>query len=854
MADVDRYPDSRNRHGGGGGNRKRRFQDDDGGRPHQRRRYDPPGTRLRKKMLGLLDSSFHTPEQDIREIAQLAVQHGADDYVRDTFCDLAVSISMEQPCKTIFVAAAIIAVNKYRPELAAEVSEKAALLVSRNIRAGKWREVKLGLRLLACLQGLYSDDGVVPVLEELFQRTIDLQTANPEETVGPELVKVILFTIPYLMLSASASDVQEKINELLQKTDVVASTPHVLENLVDPYPNEDAEQKPMACPSLLSLLQSQLQNEAVEGWKLACFPKILDVDITVDTRPANGEQNGDGEHNEENGDATMAEASTTQHAFPAIKIPDTVNPGRIALFPEIYYSVFADQELESVPPTSNLASTIIRDAIVDTVNLLDFNRAFVGKFVIELDNYWAPDTFVKRATPFDKLRDVPDGKPKWKPEDMAIDAIFSQLFRIPTPVHRMVYYHSVIMEACKLAPSAIAPSLGRAIRFTYRNLGHLDLELSYRFTDWFAHHVSNFEFRWKWVEWTPDVPLSELNPKKAFILAAIEKEIRLSFPKRIADSLPPDFAALIAKGQYNDQPDFKYANASTPYAQQGEALLTLLRNKSAADEAVQEVSLEISSLATAQGSDGAVVSADAFVTCICHIGSKSLSHILSSIEKNRNHLLAIGNASEPARRQIISSVMDYWAHHPGQAVNIVDKLLNYTIVTPQSVVDWALSDKLDRGRALARPAVWEMVWATMSKVARRVGEIGLARADPEMQANAEMINETLVRERGVMQDLMRQIEDVAAGVAGGIQDAMIEDIDDDSTERSLLQAWGTKWLRVWRRKAAVEETRSGDAGRRARFEERQRERAEAGAGAPDEDDGRGRIETRNGDGAVDEVE
>ncbi|KAF2158081.1 hypothetical protein K461DRAFT_310046 [Myriangium duriaei CBS 260.36] len=881
MAEVDRYPDSRNRHGGGGG-RKRRFQDDDGGgRPHQRRRFDPPGTRLRKKMLGLLDSSFHTPEQDIREIAQLAVQHGGDEYVRDTFCDLAVSISMEQPCKTIFVAAAVVAVNKHRPELTTEVLEKLALLVSRNVRAGKWRDVKLALRLLACLQGIYSDDGILPVLEELFQRTIDLQTANPEETVGPELVKVILLTIPYLMAS-STDGLHGKVDELLQKTDVVASTPHVMENLVDPYPNDDPAQKPMACASLLSLLQKQLQNEAAEGWTLACFPKVLDLDINVSKEPANGdhtgEQNGDENQAEENGDAAMTDAAVNKHAFPSITIPDAVNPGRKALFPEIYYSVFADQEVESVPPTSNLASTVIRDAIVDTVDLLDYNRSFVGKFVIDLDNYWAPDTFVKRATPFDKLRDVPADKPKWKPEDMAIDAIFSQLLRIPTPGHKAVYYHSVIMEACKLAPSAIAPSLGRAIRFTFRSLADLDLELVHRFTDWFAHHVSNFEFRWKWTEWNPEVGLPDLHPKKAFILSAIEKEIRLSFPKRIADSLPPDFASLIAKAQYNDQPDFKFNNASTPYSQQGKALLTTLKDKATADDAIQEILDEVSSLATAQGADGDIASTDVFITCICHIGSKSLSHILSSIDKNRNRLLAIGSASEPAARQIITSVMDYWAYHPGQAINIVDKLLNYTIVTPQSVVDWALSDHLDRGKALARPGVWEMVWATMNKVAHRLGDIAIARASPGMEEQHQVIDETLVRERGTMRNLMRQIEDVAAGVAGGAQDGMVEELDDGSGELELLKGWGGKWLRVWRRKMAVEEARSGEAGvkaleevmrlekeveaevradeeedrqrreeqrvkreeeRRARFEAREKEREER-----QDDDGRGRADGR----------
>lgn len=108
---------------------------------------------------------------------------------------------------------------------------------------------------------------------------------------------------------------------------------------------------------------------------------------------------------------------------------------------------------------------------------------------------------MRRATPFDKLKDVPEGKSTWKPEDMAVDAIFSQILQLPAPEHKAVYYHSMITETCKIAPSAIAPSLGRAIRFLYKNIEMMDEELTYRFMDWFSHHLSNFDFRWKWQEW-----------------------------------------------------------------------------------------------------------------------------------------------------------------------------------------------------------------------------------------------------------------------------------------------------------------------------------------------------------------
>lgn len=293
-------------------------------------------------------------------------------------------------------------------------------------------------------------------------------------------MKIILFTIPYVM-SSSATGFEPQALALLEKTDIIASTPHTLEALVDPLPSEDG--KPTETQSSIGLLQRQLQEESKQAWALACIPRPWKI-----TREEGKEEEDPLE-------------SATKHAFPAITVPNPVKNGPRAIFPEVYFSVYSDQEVETVPPTSNIASSLLRDSLVDTINILDYNRNSTAKFLIDVDCYFAENTFIKRATPFDKLRDVAGDRSTWKPEDVAVDAVFSQLFQLPTPEHKLVYYHCVLTESCKVAPAAIAPSLGRAIRFLYRNSDRLDLDLSNRFLDWFAHHLSNFGFTWKWTEW-----------------------------------------------------------------------------------------------------------------------------------------------------------------------------------------------------------------------------------------------------------------------------------------------------------------------------------------------------------------
>jgi nuclear cap-binding protein subunit 1 len=304
------------------------------------------------------------------------------------------------------------------------------------------------------------------------------------------LVKIILMTLPYTLASCPAG-LDQKAQELLDKTEIIAMVQHPLEDLADPYPIDNAD-RPFGYLSALELLQKQLVAEAKNGWKLSCIPRLY-------KRP---EKSTDGSADQEMGDAAdTGGQSRPKHPFPALNIPSPVNPGSKPVFPETYFSIYADQEIESVPRTSDIAASLIRDAIVDTINVMDFNRIAAAKYLIEIDLFFAPDTFLKRATPFDRIREAAGDTSCWKPEDMIVDALFSQMLLLPSAEHKLVYYNSVITEACKVAPAAIAPTLGRAIRFLFRHIDSMDLELSYRFLDWFAHHLSNFDFRWKWTEW-----------------------------------------------------------------------------------------------------------------------------------------------------------------------------------------------------------------------------------------------------------------------------------------------------------------------------------------------------------------
>jgi nuclear cap-binding protein subunit 1 len=582
-------------------------------------------------------------------------------------------------------------------------------------------------------------------------------------------------------MASPATNLDNLANSLLEKTDVIASTPHALESLVDPFP-QFGTTGATSSESALSLLQKHMQHESKNEWPLICLPRPWRVP------KLEGEED--------------LLSSAQKHPFPDVNLPATIISSS-PVYPEIYFSVYADQDVSTTPPPTDPSAILIRDTLVDTIEALHFNRNEAARFLIDIDRYLGPGTFVDPKTPFDKVREVAGDRAMWKPEDVIVDACFAMLFTLPHAEHRLVYYHSVLTEACKLEPQAVAPSLGRAIRFLYHNVERMDVELFHRFLDWFAHHLSNFGFTWKWTEWVDDVNLPNVHAKKAFMLEALDKEMRLSFAQRIKGTLPAEVAELITSDREKDVPESKFAPDDAQYSEEGREIAKLIRQKAGKEEMLEVLNK------IGERFD----KIDVLVTTMCQVGSKSLSHFLNVVERTKDVVAELVGSSEDqaqqqeklvAERQIVRSVLEFWKTQPGNGVMVVDKLLNYLLVSPESVVGLILDDwegVTQQGFVLAKGWAWELVEKTLGKVVGRVKGVVAAYRKPglEDERRAEImvvVDQEVAKMKKLVEDILSQLNTIAEAVSAA------QSLGEQ--EKALVVEWCAKWRSAVVRRGEVE--------------------------------------------------
>ncbi|KAK9365767.1 MIF4G like-domain-containing protein [Lipomyces kononenkoae] len=697
------------------GIKRRRDEDDSPDYKRQRPNYVQPAfPRLRKLFTCLGEPSRFPLPESILHCAKSFTSAELDGEVAENLFSLFVNISIEQPLKVFSLAAALQCINNTESTQGAAVVKHIVERTQGYINAGDWNKVKLVLRFLIMLKPIIANfEAIAGFVERLLERAIELKKLSTgRNSLAEEVYRVVLLTIPYLVVSDSSEEMKKKAAELLEKSkDFNLYAAVKVEELLNPFVDGEA---PYRLSDSLELVHIQLGNLVDADWELQL---IYDYSSIV---PA---------------------SDFEKHPIEELQLPESLSSSNQSMSPEVFLKFYTNQQVETTPPVERIESTIFRDLLTDTLVNLSFNRQEVARQLIWFDNFLRPGLFAPRETSLERLSQAKPGSSTWKPEDVAVEAVLAELFRLPKSLVKSVYFHSVLIEACILAPHAIAPVFGRAIRFLYSHLEHLDVQVIHLYADWFAHHLSNFGFTWKWREWTDDLKLNELHPKRVFIRELIHKELRLSFPQRISETLPDELSDLVPEG--DDVPPFTFALPDSPYSEQSRLVLQNIRDRKGADE-FEEVFEEIEKKSEElhEESDPHDMVREIFVTAILHLGARSLSHVESWIERGLPVLgVLCPEKNSESQRQIMKIIFKYWKDQTGTAVQVVKKMMKHKVITPLSVVEWILIDS--DVNSLTKGYSWELLGVGIEKANQLIKNAAAVPRTSEGEEGRELDEENL---------------------------------------------------------------------------------------------------------------
>lgn len=257
------------------------------------------------------------------------------------------------------------------------------------------------------------------------------------------------------------------------------------------------------------------------------------------------------------------------------------------------------------------------------------------------------------------------------PEKMVAELLFGEMLRPRRNGLRQILFEVVLMDCCRIT-RLFPPVMARALLALVARLEALDTVQRELLAAWFAHHLSNFDFKWKWDEWQ-DIEAAD-SPRRRFVVAVLERLVRLSYHDRVAEALPAWAQAFLPPVP---EPAFPQA-AAGPDAELAAAVLRAIQERSPADAL----------LALLAGSPAA---RRVFVGCLLTAGCKTFSHTVILIERYLPVLQHLHPKHDlDSRLDTIQAVADVWASSPQHREFVLERLTHYRVVSTAAILAWTV--------------------------------------------------------------------------------------------------------------------------------------------------------------------
>ncbi|ELT97533.1 hypothetical protein CAPTEDRAFT_202900 [Capitella teleta] len=308
---------------------------------------------------------------------------------------------------------------------------------------------------------------------------------------------------------------------------------------------------------------------------------------------------------------------------------------------------------------------------------------------------------------------------------MIVEVVFSQLLQLPKAPYLELMYGVLLLELCKLQPGSMPQVLAQATEMLYERLDTMNASCIERLISWFSYHLSNFQLRWSWDDWSQVAVATDLDsPRPYFVREVFQKCMRLSYHKRLIEIVPGAFEPLLPvapKPRYKFEGEGSEKLAGKVAAQE---LKQVICSKCSPEQAVDVLRDLPNPLTDDDGSDMSGIynplKIEVFVQTLLHLGAKSFSHSFAAIAKFHQVLRAFGETQD-AQICILKSVYELWQDNQHMLVFLVDKLLKTQVVGCGAVANWIFSPEMSGDFTCSY--VWEIMHSSIKKMNKHVQKL-----------------------------------------------------------------------------------------------------------------------------------
>ncbi|KAJ2389120.1 Nuclear cap-binding protein subunit 1, partial [Coemansia sp. RSA 2603] len=366
---------------------------------------------------------------------------------------------------------------------------------------------------------------------------------------------------------------------------------------------------------------------------------------------------------------------------------------------------------------------VIMDVISDTLEQLSGNRKDCARYVLQIHGLCTDGVCTALTAPptqKDKDTDVIVAESPLVFEHMVGEALFSQLLQLPAAPRRTMYYAALAVELRKSEPHVMADVLGLLVARLVHRVAALDVEAIERLSDWLAIYVSNFGFAWDWSMWADVAKEEEGMPRRVFVRETLLKLLRLSYLDRLRATVPESLGALLPDRAPGHSFKFPVAAIDERTREVSVAMGRCLKNRGTAEQALGILEENYSQWTDVDAPRRKTLAREMLVQHVLLLGSKTLSHMLSAIEK---FAPAIGRFAEDAEGKlaVAREAEVFWARHPQFLTLTVDKLVDYRVIDVITVVDMVFGGEHVGGWSSFY--LWEMLRTVVAKLRLRAEHV-----------------------------------------------------------------------------------------------------------------------------------